>query len=111
MAVWGNPATMADAAFECRAGGSIVFWLGSEAPLSGGRPMQFWASGATALLDEQFVEDGVGTSEFLIQRGSALHVAIAAGKGRLKWRLPDGQQGAIRLAPAVQQLFAACAPG
>jgi hypothetical protein len=109
VAVWGSPETLADLGFACRAGGDMLFWLGSEAPISGGRPVRFTAAGAVADLPETFVEDAVGSSEFLIAAGSSLAAALADGAPRLHWRFADGRRGSVALGPEVRQLFSACA--
>jgi hypothetical protein len=109
IAVWGYPETTADLGFACLADRRISFWLPSEAPISGGRPVRFRAGKAVADLTETFVDDGLGSSEFKIQPGSPLALAIAAGAPKLAWRLADGGRGSVTLGPEVRQLFSACA--
>lgn len=109
IAVWGYPETTADLGFGCRNDDNVAFWLGSEAPLSSGKPVRFYAGTATADLPETFVQDGIGSSAFLIPAGSPLAAAIGSGATRLAWRLADGGRGSIALGPAVRQLFSACA--
>lgn len=108
-AVWGYPVKTADLGFACQADRRISFWLGSEEPISGGKPVRFRAGRATAALAETFVEDGLGSSSFTFAPGSPLAAAIAAGAPRLAWRLADGGRGSVTLGPEVRQLFRGCA--